>query len=109
VLIMPPASERRSRSRRLTRRERWLLSGVGGTALVLIVAVVISLATHGPSTGHGCLSATYPGPVGAVEISRCGAAARQLCASLGAPGGFTGEAERTIAVECRKLRLRVGS
>jgi hypothetical protein len=108
VLIMPPAEQRLPRSRRLSLRERWLLSGVGAVVLALAVAVAISLASHAATTGHGCLRATVAGPVGAEQISRCGAAAQQLCASLGTPGAFSGDAARTIAGECRKLRLKVG-
>jgi hypothetical protein len=108
VLIMPPAEQRRSGPGRLSARERWLVRGVGVLALSLVVAVVISLVSRGPATGHGCLHATYAGPVGAEQISRCGAAARQLCRSIGTPSGFTGEAAHTIAGECRKLRLKVG-
>jgi hypothetical protein len=108
VLILPPAEQRRAGPRRLSARERWLLSGVGVAVLALVVAVAISLASRAPASSHGCLRATYAGPVGAEQISRCGAAARELCASLGAAGGFTGDAARTIAGECRKLRLPVG-
>ncbi len=89
-------------------RERWLLSGVGVAVVALVVAVAVSLASHAATSGHGCLRATIAGPVGAEQVSRCGAAARELCASLGAPGGFAPDAARTIAGECRKLRLPVG-
>lgn len=105
---MPPAEQRPVGPGRLSRRERWLLSGVGVAVLALIVAVVVSLASHAPTSGDGCLRATVAGPVGAGEVSRCGAAARELCATLRTPGGFSGDAARTIAVECRKLRFPVG-
>jgi hypothetical protein len=109
VLIMPPAEQRAAGPGRLSKRERRLLAGVGALTIALVVAVAISFAARAPATGRGCLHATYAGPVGAEEISRCGAAARELCATLMAPGGFSGDAQRTIAGECRKLRLRVGS
>lgn len=77
-------------------------------AVALLVAVIVSLASSGPRSGAGCVSAVFPGPVGAEQIHRCGGAARQLCASLRSRQGYAGEAARTISVECRKAGLSAG-
>ena len=76
---------------------------------LIVIAVVVSLAASGPSSGHGCVHATYPGPVGAEQVNECGAGARTLCATLRASSGYGPEALRTIASECRKAGLAVGS
>jgi hypothetical protein len=79
------------------------------TAAALVVVVAISLASGGHSTGGGCVDVQFPSSLGAQEFYRCGAAARSLCSSVGAPGGFTGAAGDAIAAECHKAGLRVGS
>jgi hypothetical protein len=68
---------------------------------------VVSIATSGQSSGHGCVHAIFPGPVGAEQVNQCGAGARSLCATLNAPGGYGPEARRTITSECRKAGLPV--
>ena len=85
-----------------------MISAVLGTVLALAIGVVISLSSTGRSSGHSCVYATIPGPVGAEEISRCGSDARALCRSVGVPGGYNGESGRSIATECRKAGLPVG-
>lgn len=85
------------------------MRGVSVVVAVLVIAVVIALVSRGRSSGHGCVHATFPGPVGAVHVDRCGGPARTLCMTLGGRGGYTGEAERTIAAECRKAGLSVRS
>lgn len=92
--------------RALSRRERRLIAVIGTVALGLVVAVIVSFAATGRGSGHGCVHAVFPGPVGAQEVYRCGAAAQTLCASLRA-SGYTGEARATIAAECRKAGLAV--
>ncbi len=109
MLILPPDHQRAaSAGRPLTRRERRLVRAVAGVALALVVAVVVAIASTGPSSKNGCVHAVFPGPVGAERVDGCGAGARALCAGLAA-SGYTGEAARTIASECRKAGLRVGA
>jgi hypothetical protein len=106
VLILPPDHQRTEVSMRaLTRRERRLIAVIGAVAAALVIAVIVSLAATGRDSGHGCIHAVYPGPVGAEEVYRCGAGARALCASLGSTPGYSGEARRTIAAACRKAGL----
>lgn len=76
-------------------------------AVALVVAVAISLAAPGRSTGHGCIHAVFPGPVGAEVLDRCGAAARSLCGSVSEQSSYGPEGQRTIAAECRKAGFRV--
>jgi hypothetical protein len=74
----------------------------------VVVLLVISLATAGRASGHGCIYATIPGVVGAQEVYQCGAQARETCASARARGAFSTAAAQTIAAECRKAALPVG-
>ena len=76
---------------------------------VLAVVLVVSLASGGKSSGHGCIYATVPAATGAEEISQCGAGARDTCATVRAPGAYTRQAADDIAAECRKAGLPVGS
>jgi len=109
VLILPIDRARASHPpRRLSIRERWLVRGAGVVGLALVLAVVVSLAVGGGSSGHGCVHAVFPGPVGAEHVDSCGGAARALCASVLTAGQYGPEARRTIAGECRKAGLAVG-
>jgi hypothetical protein len=84
-----------------------MVRGVVLAIAAIAVVVVISVATAGKTSSNGCIYATIPGAVGANQISQCGAAARDICASALAPGAFTPDAARTVAVECRKAGLPV--
>ncbi len=102
---LPPDHQRRiGPGARVSRRERRLVQIVGALAALLIVATIVSLSASGPSSGHGCVRATFAGPVGAEQVNDCGAAARRLCATLGT-SGYQGDARTTIAGECRKAGL----
>ena len=109
VLILPPGHAETVRARRgLSTREKWILRGVLGVAAAIAVAVVISLASTGKSSSHGCIYATIPGAVGAEQISQCGVTARGTCATVYRPGAYTAASAQTIAAECRKAGLPVG-
>ena len=107
VLILPP--EHAAPVRRLSRRERWMVGGVLSVVAALAVVLVISFVTSGPTSGHGCIYATIPGTVGAQQVHQCGADARDTCQTVNAPGAYTPQAAHTIAGECRKAGLPVGS
>jgi hypothetical protein len=85
-----------------------MVGGVLATVAVVAVALIISFASSGRTSSHGCIYATIPGVVGAQEVNRCGTAARVTCASALAPGAFTRQAAPVIAAECRKAGLPVG-
>jgi hypothetical protein len=85
-----------------------MIGGVLAAVVAILVAVVISLATDGRTSAHGCIYATVPAATGAQELSECGATAASTCASVGSPGAYPQQAARVIAAECRKAGLRVG-
>lgn len=84
------------------------MRGVVAAVAVIAVAVVVSLATVGKSSSHGCINVTIAGIVGADQISQCGAQARSTCATVERPGAFARSAVQTIAAGCRKAGLPVG-
>jgi hypothetical protein len=85
-----------------------MIGGVLGVVAALVVVLVISFASSGPSSKSGCIYATIPAATGAEQVHQCGGAARSTCASANTPGAFTRQAAQTIAAECRKAGLRVG-
>jgi hypothetical protein len=86
-----------------------MVSGVLAAVVVLALVLVISFSSGGPSSKGGCIYATIPGDVGAQQVSECGDAARNTCQSVYAPGAYPKQAAATIAAECRKAGLPVGS
>lgn len=76
-----------------------------GLVLAAAIALVISFATPGQTTGNGCVDVTIPGAVGGTELHRCGGAARELCTSARMPGAYSDSAARAIIAECRKIGL----
>jgi hypothetical protein len=109
VLILPPGhAESIGLGRRLSVREKRLLAGVLAALGALVIVLVIALSSGGQSSARGCIYVTIPADTGAQEISQCGAAARETCASARAPGAFTAQAAQAVAAECRKAGLPVG-
>ncbi len=107
-MVLPPGHGKAvAAPRGISGRERRMISGVLVLAAALIAALVISLATGGRASSHGCIHATIPGAVGAQEIDQCGAQARTTCQSAEQPGAFTPSSARVIASECRKAGLAV--
>jgi hypothetical protein len=108
-MIMPPDHARTLLApRRLNIREKRILAAVSALVAALVVAVVISFAGGGRSSSHGCVDVSLPYVTGGTEIYHCGAAARAMCKSVGAPNGFDGAAGRSVATQCRKAGLPVG-
>ena len=85
-----------------------MVRGVAAAVLALAAVLVISLATAGQSSRHGCLHFTIAEVTGAQEIDRCGAAARATCASAMTPGSFPAPARPALVANCRKAGLMVG-
>lgn len=107
-MVLPPGHAHAIRSRHvLSQREKWMIGGVLTTVAAVVIALIISLATAGKSSANGCIYATIPGVVGAVQVNECGASARSTCASVNSPGAYAPGAARTIAAECRKAGLPV--
>jgi hypothetical protein len=104
VLILPAD---RTPIYRLSTREKWMVGGVLGVVAALVVVLVISFVSTGPSSGRGCIYANIPGAVGAEQVHQCGDTARATCRTLNAPGAYTPQAAQTLATECRKAGLPV--
>jgi hypothetical protein len=85
-----------------------MIGGVLGLVAGLIVVLVISFATPGHKSGHGCISVDLAYSTGGAQIYRCGASARALCTEVGKPGGLTGQAAETVTTACREAGIPVG-
>jgi hypothetical protein len=85
-----------------------MVGGAVAAVVAILVAIVIALAAGRRTSSHGCIYATVPAATGAQEVSQCGAAAASTCTSVRAPGAYTPQAARVIAVQCRKAGLAVG-
>lgn len=85
-----------------------MIRGVVGVLAALVVALVISFATAGRQSGHGCISVSLAYSTGGAQIYRCGAGARALCDGVRRPGGLTGKPAETVAVACRQAGLPIG-
>jgi hypothetical protein len=108
-MVLPPGhAQSLATPSRLSTREKRLIGGVLAVVAVIVVALVISLATSGPSSARGCIHVTIPGAVGAQQIDQCGAQARYTCQTVNRPGSFPAASARVIAAECRKAGLPVG-
>jgi hypothetical protein len=109
MLILPPGhAEEVARRRAFSGRERWMIRGVMTLVVVGIIALVVSFATAGKKTSHGCVSVALAYSTGGSQIYRCGAGARALCSAVGRAGGITGKPAQALAVECRKAGITVG-
>lgn len=84
-----------------------MVAGVIVSVAVLAIVLVISFATAGKSSGHGCVSVSLPYSTGGAQIYRCGAGARSLCAGVNGPG-LTGAAGQIVARACRRAGVAVG-
>src|SRR5436309_12492795 len=65
--LFPYTTLFRSSQHVLTQREKWMIGGVLATVVAVVVALIISLSTAGKSSANGCIYATIPGVVGAVQ------------------------------------------
>ena len=108
-MVLPPGhAEPLNQRRALNAREQWMIGGVLGLVSALAIVLVISIATAGHKSGHGCVSVGLTYSTGGEQVYRCGDAARKLCQSVDQPGGTTGGAARSLTIECRKAGLPVG-
>jgi hypothetical protein len=109
VLILPPGHAEAVRARRpLGTREKRLIAALLAAVAALAIVLLVSLGASGSSSRNGCIYATIPAATGAQQISQCGTAARNTCATARTPGAFTPQAADAIAAECRKAGLPVG-
>jgi len=108
VVLPPGHAQTIATPRQLSTREKRLIRGVLAVVAVIVVALVISLATAGPSSGRGCIHVTIPGDVGAQQIDQCGAQARDTCQTVNEGGAFPPASARVVAAACRKAGLPLG-
>ena len=110
MLILPPGHGLQvARRQRLGGRDRRILGGVVGAAVVaLIVIVIVGVTGSGGTTQRNCVNITFASSLGAQQISGCGGEARSLCAGVGRPGGYAGTIGRLLAQDCRKHGIPVG-
>ena len=110
MLIVPTGhwQEASSGSRKLTRRERWILGGVLAVVAVLVVIVAISFTSKQRVSANGCIDVSAATVIGGSELYRCGTAARDLCSAPNGPGAGDNIAfRRALADACRKAGLPV--
>ncbi len=108
-MVLPPGHAQALASpRRLSTREKRLITGVLAVVAAIVAILAISIGTAGSSSAHGCIHVTIPGAVGAQPIDQCGAQARATCQTAEQPGAFTAASARAVATECRKAGLPVG-
>jgi hypothetical protein len=110
VLILPPGhAETITTRRRISKREKWILTAVLATAAALALIVAVSLTSADRRSAAGCIDVTSAGFIGSQEISGCGAHARAICASVAsAGGGYSRAQDQAIAAACRKQGIPVG-
>jgi hypothetical protein len=107
-MILPPGhAQQIGKPYPLRRREKAMIGGVLAAVLVIAVVLVISVATAGKKSGHGCVSVSLGYSIGGATFHSCGQAARHFCAGAHKPG-LTGAAGDAVARECRKAGLAVG-
>lgn len=85
-----------------------MIRGVASVVAAILVVVVVSLLSSGPSSSRGCIYVTIPAATGTSEIYDCGAAARSICSTVEGPGAYTRQAAQAIVMACRKAGLPVG-
>jgi hypothetical protein len=109
MLILPQGhTETVQRPHPLRKREKAMIGGVLGLLAALAIALVISFASSGHKSGHGCISVSLAYSVGGTQTYRCGASAREMCARVNQPGGTVGAAAQALTSACRKAGLPVG-
>jgi hypothetical protein len=88
---------------KLTRRERVAAMIIGALTLVAVLALLLAgSGTSRPAPGPGCIRATVPGVMGALEVNACGERARNLCDKR---RGETDPGSQSIENACREAGI----
>ena len=95
--------------RRRSRTERLSVRLFGLVILVVLGLVVFSLTTHQKKSGNGCVDFTYTTMIGGAEMYKCGAAARQVCATPPSKKSVDGDFQTELYAACRKAGIPVGT
>lgn len=102
------ANQQARRRRFRSERERAAVYAAAIVTLVLVGLVVFSLTNHQRKTGNGCIDFNYSTMIGGAEAYKCGAAARNLCATPLAKKSIDGDYQTELYAACRKAGLRTG-
>ena len=95
--------------RRIVGRERRIVAGMAAVLIALVVVIVVSVAGGNAGTpAKGCLQVQFASSMGVQDLDKCGAAARDVCAAVGTPGGLSGRAEPQLVAQCRRNGYPVG-
>ncbi len=109
MLILPPGhAQAVNTPKRLAGGERRTVAIVGTVAAVLVALALFSLTSGAAKPAKGCIDVTVQSSLGGQVMAGCGATARAMCASVGAPGGYVGELATVVGAQCRKQRIKVG-
>ncbi len=109
MLILPPGhAQAVNNRRRLAGGERRTVVLVGIVAAVLVGLALFSLTSGAAKPAKGCINVTVQSSLGGQVMAGCGATARSMCASVGAPGGYVGELASVVGAQCRKQGIKVG-
>jgi len=87
------------------RRERVSIRLSALMIVIVLGLVVFSLTTHQKQSGHGCIDFNYTTMIGGSEMSRCGGAARTLCATPRSRASIDGDFQTALYAACRKAGI----
>jgi hypothetical protein len=73
--------------------------------VVVLGLVVFSLTTHEKAPGRGCIAFTYTTMIGSGETSKCGSAARALCATPRSRASIDGDFQTALYAACRRAGI----
>lgn len=104
----PGHLEATRRRRYRTRRERLAVRGAALLSIALLALAIFSLTNHQRRTGHGCIDFSYSTMIGGAEMYRCGAQARELCATPRTRRSIDGDFQAELYAACRKGGLATG-
>ncbi len=105
MVLTPGFYEQTQKPRQRGRRERWVF-GVGALVTALVIAVtILSLSSHEPKNGNGCLNFTYSMVMGGEQFHACGAQAKKYCASPPKLGGLANVFTQRLKASCREAGI----
>src|SRR5579859_411643 len=85
-MIMIGQSRRLSQPLRWGRRERLAVTAVLVTTVLALAALGVYALTSGAPARRDCITVTFAGTLGGVDLHGCGERARRICSSGDFPG-----------------------
>ena len=105
-MVFPPGHFQHRMQRQPRRRlERVSVRLSALTILVVLGLAVFSLTTHQKQSGNGCIDFNYTTMIGGAEMSKCGSAARTLCATPRSRASVDGDFQTALYAACRKAGI----